>query len=104
MAWGIAFHEGDMGAWNVALNTLFCLSMIFLPLSGIVMWWKRRPERAMRLGAPPRPADVPLWKGAAVVMLAVGVMFPLAGLTLLAVLAIDWLVIRNVPALKRAVS
>jgi uncharacterized iron-regulated membrane protein len=104
MAWGIAFHEGDMGVWNIALNTAFCLSMIALPLSGLVMWWKRRPAQAARLAAPPRPVDLPVWKGAAVVMVVVGALFPLAGATLLAVILLDWLVIRRIPALSRALS
>ena len=104
MAWGIAFHEGDMGVWNLALNTLFCLSMIFLPVSGLVMWWKRRPEGAARLGAPPRPQDMTLWKGALVIVLALGVMFPLAGAAMLAVIALDALVLRFLPGLRRALS
>jgi uncharacterized iron-regulated membrane protein len=49
MAWGIAFHEGDLGAWNLALNTLFCLSLVLVSVSGVVMWVKRRPSGA-RLG------------------------------------------------------
>ncbi len=44
MAAGIAFHEGDMGLWNLVLVTVFCLSIIFLSVSGFVMWWKRRPK------------------------------------------------------------
>jgi uncharacterized iron-regulated membrane protein len=93
-----------MGVWNLALNTVFCLSMIFLPLSGLVMWWKRRPEGAARIGAPPRPQDMTLWKGALVIVLAVGVMFPMAGLAMLAVVALDWAVLRFLPGLRRALS
>jgi uncharacterized iron-regulated membrane protein len=104
MAWGIAFHEGDLGVWNLALNTLLCLAMIFLPVSGLVMWWKRRPEGLARLGAPPRPQDMTLWKGAVVVVIALGVMFPLAGLAMLAVVALDALVLRFLPGLRRALS
>lgn len=104
MAVGIAFHEGDMGLWNVALNTLFCLAVIFMSVSGVVMWWKRRPAKARRLAAPPMPRDIPLWHGAVFVGLAVSLAFPLAGLTLLAVLAIDLLVLSRIPALKRALS
>ena len=104
MAVGIALHEGDLGWWNVALNTVFCLSVIFLAVSGVVMWWKRRPAGAGRLVAPPRPAELPLWKGAVVIGLFLCLAFPLVGLTLLAVLAIDVLLIQNVPALRRAFS
>lgn len=103
MAVGIAFHEGDMGAWNVALVTLFCLSVIFLSVSGIVMWWKRRPQGAGRLVAPVREPG-PLWKAGAVIMLALSLLFPLTGAVLVSVLAIDLLVLRHVTPLKRMLS
>jgi uncharacterized iron-regulated membrane protein len=43
MAAGVALHEGQLGWWNVVLNALFCLSVIFACVSGVVMWWMRRP-------------------------------------------------------------
>ncbi|WP_333782925.1 PepSY domain-containing protein [Nitratireductor aquibiodomus] len=104
MAVGIAFHEGDMGLWNLVLNTVFCLSVIFLSVSGLVMWWMRRPSRALRLAAPPLPANLPLWKGAVAVMLLVSLLFPLVGITLLALLAFDLLVIQRVKPLARLLA
>lgn len=104
MAVGIAFHEGDMGVWNIALNTLFCASVIFLAVSGVVMWWQRRPANAGRLAAPPRPGELPLWKGAVVIGLFLCLAFPLVGIALLAVLAFDMVVVQNIPQLKRAIS
>jgi uncharacterized iron-regulated membrane protein len=104
MAYGIAFHEGDMGVWNLVLNTVFCLSVIFLSVSGLVMWWIRRPSGAARLAAPPLPVDLPMWKGAVFLGLLVSLAFPLVGLTLLALLALDFLVLSRLPVLKRALS
>lgn len=104
MAWGIAFHEGDLGAWNKALNTLFCLSVIFLSASGVVLWWKRRPVGAGRLAAPPRPSDTPIWTTAAVIVVLIGIAFPVAGAVLLSVVLLDLLVIRKISPLKRALS
>ncbi len=104
MAVGIAFHEGDLGVWNIALNTTFCLSVIFLAVSGVVMWWKRRPAGAARLAAPPRPGELPLWKGAVAIGLFLCLAFPLVGIALLAVLAFDMLVVQNVPQLRHALS
>ena len=103
MAWGVAFHEGDLGLWNIALNTGFCLSVIGLALSGLVLWWKRRPAGA-RLGAPPRPVDIPYAKGALLVTLALSLAFPMLGLVLLAVMLLDLVVLAAVPPLKRLVS
>ncbi|MEP2781885.1 MAG: PepSY domain-containing protein [Pseudoruegeria sp.] len=104
MAVGIALHEGDMGVWNIVTNTLFCLSVIFVSISGAVMWWMRRPSKSGRLAAPPVPRDMPLWQGAVLVGLAVSLAFPMAGLTLLAVLALDFLVVSRVPVLRRVFS
>lgn len=105
MAVGVAFHEGDIGGgWNVALNTAFCLSVIFLSVSGVVMWWKRRPSGANRLVAPVVPEKMSLWKGGAIVMIAVSLLFPLTGIVLISVLVLDMLVIRHVKPLKYALS
>ncbi|NIA67965.1 PepSY domain-containing protein [Pelagibius litoralis] len=104
MAVGTALHQGDMGLWNTALNALFCLSVIFLCVSGVVMWWMRRPSGVLRLAAPPLPANLPLWKGAVFIMLLLSLAFPLVGLTLLAVLAFDVLILSNIPPLKRALQ
>ncbi|MFV0302328.1 MAG: PepSY-associated TM helix domain-containing protein [Paracoccus sp. (in: a-proteobacteria)] len=104
MAWGIAFHEGDLGLWNLALNTGFCLGIVFLAISGLVMWWKRRPARAQRLAAPPRPQDLPFWKGAAALVALLSLLFPLAGLAILTALLLDATLLRLLPGLRRAVS
>ena len=104
MAYGIAFHEGDMGAWNLALNTVFCLSMIFLPVSGLVMWWKRRPEGAFRLAAPPAPQGLAFWWGAAALVVVLGIAFPLGGAAITAVIVLDLVLLRQVPALRRVLS
>lgn len=104
MAVGIALHEGQLGAWNVAMNIAFCLIVIFVAISGVVMWWMRRPAGAARLAAPPMPADVPLRNGVIVIGIALSMAFPVLGLTLIAVLAVDVLVLQNLAWLKRVVS
>jgi uncharacterized iron-regulated membrane protein len=103
MAVGIALHMGTMGLWSVLANTLVCLSVLFLCASSVVMWWKRR-AGGLRLSAPPLPRDMPLWKGAVLVALAVSLAFPMAGVTLLAVLALDLLVLQRITPLKRVLS
>ena len=104
MAVGIALHQGDMGLLSALANVGFCLAIVLLCVSGIVMWWVRRPQGSGRLAAPGVPAQAPLWKGGAVVMLLTGLAFPLAGGVLLTVLLLDWLLISRLPALKAALS
>lgn len=101
MAVGISLHEGQLGWWNIALNGLFCAGVLTLCVSGIVMWWMRRPKGTWRLGAPVAPPNLPYWKGAVFVMLALSLAFPLTGITLLGVLGLDLLVTRLFPGLRQ---
>jgi len=104
MAWGVGLHKGEAGVVNYVFNLAYLALVLFLSVSGVVLWWKRRPSGAGRVAAPPRAPELPLWKGAAVVGLAVAMLFPLAGITLIAVLLADVLVLQNLPALKRVFS
>lgn len=104
MAIGIALHQGDMGLWSAWLNVMFCLAVVFVCVSGIVMWWKRRPANAGRLVAPRAPADSALWKTGAIVMLVVALAFPLSGAVLIGVLLLDGLLLSRIPALKQRLS
>ena len=104
MAAGIPLHMGSLGWWNLAGASLLCLSVLALSVSGLVMWWLRRPARGWRLAAPPRPdpVRVPLvtWVTAAIL----GVLFPLAGATLVAIAIFDWALVRRVPALRQLLN
>ncbi len=104
MAVGVPLHMGLTGMWNLILNTLFCLAVVFVCVSGVVMWLKRRPAKTWRLAAPPAPANMPLFKGVLLIAALVSIAFPLVGVTLLVVLAFDVLVVGNIPALKRALT
>jgi uncharacterized iron-regulated membrane protein len=104
MAIGIALHMGYAGLWSAWANVLACLAIVLLCVSGVVMWWVRRPQGSGRLVAPVVPAQAPLWKTGALVMLVTGLVFPLAGAVLLTVVVLDWLLISRVPRLKRAFS
>lgn len=75
--------------------------VILRAVSGMVLWLKRRPAGAW-LGAPPRPVDIPYAKGALLVTQALA--FPMLGLVLLGVIALDLVVLAAVPPLKRLVS
>lgn len=104
MAVGIAFHEGALGLWNVVLNAIYLVAVLFLVTSGVVMWWKRRPKDAARLGAPPAPAITPATRTALVLMLIISLAFPLTAGVLFTVLLLDVLVIQNIRPLARMLS
>ena len=77
MATGIALHQGNLGWWNIALNLVFCLMIIFIAVSGIVMWWKRRPQG--KLAAPAYPSQFRAPAPVLVIALLVSLAFPLTG-------------------------
>ena len=104
MAWGIGLHKGLAGTWNFVLNLVLLGLIITTIVSGIVMWWIRRPVGAARLAAPPSPADMPMWKGGLLTALVIAMAFPMAGFALIAIIVVDLALLNRVPALKRALS
>ena len=91
---GVMLHEGKMfGALNQIIILLVCLMILLGSVSGLVMWWKRRPTGG--LGVPPLRHDLPRWKTATVVMLVLGVAFPLVGVSMLVMWMVDSLVVRR---------
>ncbi|CAK9891519.1 hypothetical protein PS652_04380 [Pseudomonas fluorescens] len=93
---GVMLHEGKMfGALNQLIVLLICLMILLGSVSGLVMWWQRRP--AGGLGVPPLRHDLPRWKTATAIMLVLGAVFPLVGGSMLLV----WLVDRYAQPLAR---
>ncbi|WP_165666294.1 PepSY-associated TM helix domain-containing protein [Metapseudomonas otitidis] len=85
---GVMLHEGKLfGLPNQLLMAAVCLLILFSSVSGLVLWWKRRP--AGRLGVPPLRHDLPRWKTAIGVMLVLAVAFPLVGASLVVVWLLD---------------
>ena len=84
---GVQLHMGNyFGPANQIIMLIACLGVIALCITGPVMWWKRRPKG--RLGAPREIAPLKL-RTVAVITLALGVVFPLAGLSLAVILVVE---------------
>lgn len=97
---GIGLHEGrSLGLWSFWGAALMCVAVIFMCVTGPLMWWRRRPRGATRLGAP--RGRMPLRTSPLLVVgiVGLGVFLPMFGLSLLVVLLLDQLVLRRVPAL-----
>lgn len=87
---GVVLHEGKLfGLANQLLMLAVCLLIMLSAISGLVLWWLRRP--AGSLGVPPLRHDLPRWKAAIVIMLLLGAVFPLVGASLLLIYGLDWL-------------
>jgi len=91
---GVMLHEGKMfGPFNQIVVLVVCLMILLSAVSGLVIWWKRRPQG--RLGVPPLRHDLPRWRTAAGVMLVLSLTFPLVGVSMVVVWVVDSLVLRQ---------
>ena len=101
--WGVNVHKGqEWGLFNQLLMLSTCLIVITMSVSAVVMWWKRRPSG--RIGVPPAPREKRIYLGLWAIAGVFGVLFPLTGITILAMILFDQLVIRSVPPLRRLFS
>ncbi|ATE65089.1 PepSY-associated TM helix domain-containing protein [Rhizorhabdus dicambivorans] len=100
VGYGIAVHEGQLFGWaNQLLGLIAALGLFLTAATGAVMWWRRRPHGL--LGAPlplGRPRFGPALTGA---ILLLGLVFPMFGVTLLLVLALEWGIFRRNRAMAR---
>jgi uncharacterized iron-regulated membrane protein len=79
---------------NQVLGLFTAAGLWLVCISAIVMWWRRRP--AGSLGAPAPPvARQPLAIGVFVVVVLLGVLLPLVGVTLLIVWAVERTLLRR---------
>ena len=87
--WGIAVHQGmQYGELNRLLMLFGCIGVWVLGISGGLMAWKRRP-RGSGLIAPPQPADPRARAAVLGIVVPLGILFPLTGLSLLAALGLE---------------
>ena len=101
---GIGLHEGrSLGRLNFWASAAFCVAVVFMCVSGPLMWWRRRPRTqsgAQRsMGAPRGRLPVRATPLLAVGLLALGLFLPLFGLSLVLVLVLDQVLLRRVRGL-----
>ncbi|SFJ54867.1 Uncharacterized iron-regulated membrane protein [Thermoflavimicrobium dichotomicum] len=103
IATGITLHKGtEFGLPNQIAGLIICLGIVGISITGLVMWWKRKPSN--KLGTPPLPKNFKLVKGVGVLVIALGILFPLVGLSLVIVWLLDWLIIKRIPMVKQWVG
>lgn len=98
--WGIAVHQGTQYGWiNRYVMLGGCIALWLLAISGVMMWWKRRPPRFSkgRLGAPEAPPGPRVRAAVLGIVLPLAILFPLTGLSLIVALALE----RAVSLLRR---
>jgi uncharacterized iron-regulated membrane protein len=97
---GIAAHEGQLfGVANQMLSLFTTIGLVTLSLSGLVMWWRRKPEGV--LGAPVQIRRVPFSVGLIVLLVALGLYFPFLGGSIILVAVTERFLLRRIPATQR---
>ncbi|MBY4868962.1 PepSY domain-containing protein [Burkholderia anthina] len=88
VSYGTSLHMGRyFGLANQIVCAALSLGLAAMAITGAVMWWKRRP--AGTLGAPSRERGAPPMRGWIAGLVLLGIVFPLTGLTIVAVWSID---------------
>lgn len=86
---GVALHMGNyFGLINQVVLLTGCIGIVALVVSGLMLWWRRRP--AQGFGAPARQPVRRRW--IPLIVLVAGVLYPLAGASLVVVMIIDHLI------------
>jgi len=97
---GVSAHEGQLFGWPNQLLGLFTATGLSLVcVSAVMLWWGRR--RPGRLGAPAPHETSPLAIGAFALIVVLGVLLPLFGLSLLIVRLLEWAWLRRWPRAAR---
>lgn len=83
---GVAWHEGQLlGVANQIIGVLTAVALIGLSIVGVLMWLRRRPANG--IGAPPAGHVKLGW--AAFALVALGVLLPLFGTSVLVIMIVD---------------
>lgn len=100
LAYGIAWHEGQLLGWiNQLIGLLTALVLIVLPVSGFLMWRRRKPQGV--IGVPPLPPIRARIGGITLVATMLMVLLPLLTLSLLAAIVLERAVLSRIPACAR---
>jgi len=93
---GVMLHMGKLYGWPHQLAMLLiCLMVLASAVSGLWIWWCRRPQG--RLAAPPLPAKLPPMRGAIALLILLGIAFPLVGASMVVIWLLDILIFSRRP-------
>lgn len=85
---GISAHEGQLFGWfNQLLGLLTTLALLTIAISGLVMWYQRKPETG--LGAPRQLPNARAGKGVVFITLGLALFLPLLAMSLVVIVLVE---------------
>lgn len=96
---GIALHEGRLfGLANQIIGLIVCLGLIFICINSFIMWRKRKPNG--KFGAIASANNKKITTTIFFIMLALGILMPLLGISIIVVFLLDKFVISRIKPLN----
>lgn len=100
IGYSIAAHEGQLFGWiNQLLGFLTTLALLAISISGIVMWWQRKPESS--LGAPPRLDSSTRSKTVMLITLLLAMALPVLLISLVSLFIIEQCLLKRITSVKK---
>lgn len=97
---GVAAHEGQLfGLANQLLNLAVAFGLATLAVSGVIMWWRRRPGEL--LGAPPWRASDPLAFAFFGTLVGLGIWLPMLAGSMILVVLVERVLLRRLAGPRR---
>jgi len=87
--WFMAFHQGQFGLWNWLIMLSVALLFAFMAIAGLVSYLKRKPNN--KLGIPKVPVSFKVGYGILCIVVVLGIIFPLFGLSIILITLIELL-------------
>lgn len=100
VGYGVAAHEGQLFGWlNQALGVFTAVGLILVSVSAAKLWWARRPSGVLGAPAPAVNPRFSILLAAGIVLLSI--VLPLLGISLVATVLVERLVLRRLPRASR---
>lgn len=82
--WAMAFHQGEFGWWNWVLVLVTAIALIFISLTAILSYIKRK--RKGDLSIPKTPNNLSIGNGIIITISILSILFPLFGASVITIL------------------
>jgi len=101
LAVAVSLHQGKtFGMPSKIIAFITCLALVGMVITGIWMWWERRPRGTTGFPRRVTGGKLPIWVVAATVLFCI--LLPTVGASLIVILAGDWLFRRLTPGTANA--